>query len=619
MNGLDDKVRNTIQNRISESFAQYKDYCAVEYLSRHITYSELYKDMNRITQWLHVNNVEKGTFVGVCFQDRYMVIASMLGIWQAGCVFVPLDADYPDQRLLSMAVASDLKLVITDSMPGLVSLEQAGLKVLTLDRKQLDDLLFSEPMESVEYDEDDAIYIYYTSGTSGTPHAILGRNKGLTHYVEWETSEFELYRKKVSQLTSPSHDPFLRDILVPLLSGGTICIPESRMTLLNTNQLMDWLENRGVQLIHCTPSLFKNMTAFKPNREHYKSLEYIFLAGEEIVPQKLKSWYEAIGDRVQLVNLYGPTETTLAKLFYRIKPQDVYRASMPIGQPISGTRVIILNDDLQMCPVGTKGEIIIRTPYRSLGYLHEEGLNREKFIQNPFSERDNDLVYKTGDIGRALPDGNIEFLGRKDRQVKIRGHRVELAEVERVIMASGLVKDVAVIVKEAPSEELVLIAYVIPNTEIKANYEPVYPYETYIRKVENHLLEPMIPSYFIELSKFPINANGKIEYSALPEPEMVEYVSPVGRFEQEISEIWTEILGVEFIGREHHFLHLGGNSINIMNMIAKVYEKYEVDLTLEVIFENSRLSDIARYVEAEYVERKEAGEEVHGIKNHSGD
>ncbi|MCP1132760.1 non-ribosomal peptide synthetase [Paenibacillus polysaccharolyticus] len=611
----------TIQAKISESFSLYQNQCAIEYQTRHISYSELQSKSNQITHWLRNENIETGSFVGVSVHDRFILIAAMIGIWNAGCVFVPLDADYPNKRLESMIEAAELKVIIVEHIESrFAMIQERGVRLLEATNSNLEILANTEILHSLEYDEDDAVYIYFSSGTSGLPNAIVGRNKGLLHYTDWEINEFDLMGgKKVSQLTSPSHDPFLRDILVPLLSGGTICIPESKSVLLYAEKLMTWIEESEVQVIHCTPSLFKNMNMFKQDREYFKSLEYIFLAGEEISPKKLKNWYETMGTHVQLINLYGPTETTLAKLFYKIKPQDVHRARMPIGLPMSGARAVIVNEELQVCTDGTKGEIIIRTPYRSLGYFNNENLNRIRFIQNPFSELEGDWVYRTGDMGRLLPDGNIEFMGRKDRQVKIRGHRVELNEIEHTIMATGLVKDVAVIAKDMPSGDLMIVAYVIPN--FRSPDETSYSFEKYKKSIENILLEPMIPSYFFELLEFPLNENGKIEYSALPAPDLVEYDPPISQYEKEIALIWEEILEIELVGRNHAFLQLGGNSINIMNMIAKIYEKYEVDLTLEVIFENSQLSEIARYVEIKYNEMKlemAEQEELDDSKSYSG-
>lgn len=274
----------------------------------------------------------------------------------------------------------------------------------------------------MENHPEDPIYIYFTSGSTGQPKAVLGMNKSLVHFINWEIETLGIdHPWRVSQLTSPSFDASLRDFFVPLCSGGTVCIPQNRELILNSASLINWIESSKIDLIHCTPSLFRLFNVKSLTKEQFPNLKYVLLAGERIHPPELENWFITFGERIQLVNFYGPTETTMVKTFYFIKKADTKAPSISIGKPMKGSRVIILDERMNPCPEGMAGEIYIRTPYRTKGYYNDPELTGEKFLVNPFNNDPEDLIYKTEDQGRFLPDGNLEFLGRIDRQVKIRG------------------------------------------------------------------------------------------------------------------------------------------------------------------------------------------------------
>lgn len=580
----------TIQEKIQLSMESFHDRIALEYRGDTYTYRQLDHLSERVAQGIVNKGIEKGTFVGVFLHDRFDVVTSLLGILKAGCVFVPLDPNYPVERIQSMIKKAELKYVITDDKTNPL-LTDVHIRTLALS-------MMEESPESLQpgithYAPDDCVYLYFTSGTSGSPNAVMGRNKGLLHFIEWEVNEFSINsNSRVSQLTSPCHDPFLRDVFVPLCAGGTICIPDSTETILDTKQFYSWIKRSQVNIIHSTPSLFRNFVKYIDANEQVPELEYILLAGEEIHPSDLTDWFRKMGDRIQLVNLYGPTETTLAKLFYRITSDDINRVRIPIGQPISGTRAVILDEFMQVCEVGVKGEIYIRTPYRSLGYFNDNDLNNEKFIPNPFSNNQLDLIYKTGDLGRVLEDHNIEFLGRVDRQIKIRGYRVELEEIESKIIHSDLVGSVAVITHQLPSGDVQIRAFVTPSSKTDHVGDEL---ESEIKESLIRLLpDYMIPSRIIVISEMPVTNSGKIDYSSLVSVvDDDQYEKPIGEIEEGIAEIWGDILGIEKIGRTDDFMKLGGNSIYIMNMIAQIYERFEVELSLEQVFTDSRLNNVA--------------------------
>lgn len=424
-----------IQNKLSESFKQNQQRIAIEYGNRRILYSELDFQSDIIACQIRKSGMKEHSNIGLLLNGRDKIIVAIVGILKAGCVFVPLDPAFPKRRLEENINTAELTACIVEASTK-ESID--ALNIQQFKKLEYDMLLKNENIVNGEvaimeeaYQPDDMIYLYFTSGTTGAAKAVAGRNKGLTHYVNWEIDTFGLNeRVRVSQLTSPCHDPFLRDVFVPLFTGGTVCIPVSKETIISPMALSDWINRTEIQVVHCTPSVFQMIRA-NISLKDYQKLQYVFLAGEKVLPEYVEEWFSVFGERISLINLYGPTETTLAKLYHIITPEDVKAGIIPIGKAITGAKAILLNKELKP---SIQGEIYIRTPYRTLGYYKDEELNRKKFIQNPFSEKEDDLIYATGDMGKLLDNGEIVFLRRQDNQVKIRGFRVELSEIENQLL-----------------------------------------------------------------------------------------------------------------------------------------------------------------------------------------
>lgn len=431
----------TIQYSFHETVKQFHDRVAIEYGTRALTYGLLDSVSDAIACYLLERGYSRGSHIAVLMNDKLSLISSMLGILKLGGVFVPLNPSMVTSRTKTMIDIGDVQFILTDKTidEDLLEYMQDGLPsfgwAFVENIPELGSDAAALAVAKSQYDPKDKVYLYFTSGTTGTPKAIIGQNLSLLHYMKWEIKTCRVTEQtRVSQFTSEGHDPYLRDVFVPLLAGGTICIPESKEVMLSSVSLVNWIENSKVHIIHCTPTLFRVFHSKALSPDNFLDLHYILLAGERIVPGELSAWYEKFGDRIQLVNLYGPTETTLAKLHHFIQPDDVNSNHIPIGKPIEGCKVILLDQERQICGKGQSGEIYIRTPYRTHGYYKDDELNGKSFIQNPFSQDPADIIYKTGDIGRILPDGSIEFLNRIDRQIKVRGHRVEISEIEKQLI-----------------------------------------------------------------------------------------------------------------------------------------------------------------------------------------
>ena len=581
-------MTKTIQHKLLHALQAHADKTAIEYLGTDTTYADLDRQSDAVAGYLLQNGVGKGTFVGILLDHKADLITAILGVLKAGAVFVPLDSTYPLDRLRAMVASTDTRLLITeDCYLGLFP--------------NADSVAFAQTIAPVvspaqrpagEYDPNGAVYVYFTSGTTGIPKAIIGRNKGLLHFVEWEIDTFSIASEtRVSQFTSQCHDPYLRDIFVPLCAGGTICVPDSKETLLDPDQITAWIEASGVNLIHCTPSLFNQIAAGVQDAGQFAQLQWILMAGEKVVPRSLVNWYKLFGERIQLVNLYGPTETTLAKLYYLIQPSDVERDTIPLGKAIKGSRAIILDEQMKICGEGVSGEIYIRTPYLSLGYYNNDELNKAKFLVNPYTNDPNDLLYKTGDLGRVQSDGNIEFHGRIDRQIKIRGYRIEITEIENTLLQHDSVSEAVVVAKENANGDLFLCAYLV--TADPSDTSQIALVKEYLI---SKLLDYMIPQQLLLLEQVPLTTNGKIDYNALPEPTKMEYAQPIGAVEQKLEEIWCEIFDVEQVSRHDRFFEMGGHSLNVMTLISRVYQEFDVELSLADVFQNLSLAELAQSI-----------------------
>jgi amino acid adenylation domain-containing protein len=575
----------SVQDLFSRTAAECSTRVAIERGGRRVTYAELEAESNRLANFLLERGARQGTIVGLMSDDPVLIVTAILGVLKAGAIFVPFDPTFPDGRLRTMAeqvkpqwYISELRQFEkgTDKHPGLTNDPEAPCS------------------------------IYFTSGSTGKPKAILGRLKGIDHYMRWEIGAVAAGPgTRVSQLASPAFDGFLKDVFVPLCSGGVVCAPESRDLILNATLLADWLDIEQIEVLHCVPSVFRSLLNAELNSSYFAALRYVVLAGEALYPADVKRWFDVFGERIKLLNVYGPTETTVLKVAYEVKPDDVDRPSIPIGKPLKGSAVVLINSRGQLCRGEAVGEIHIRTPYRSHGYYGEPELTREVFIANPFNDDANDILYKTGDYGRLLEDGNLEFLGRRDQQVQVRGVRVELGEIENLLRTHGEVSDVAVVDRDDAEGNKFLVAYVTMNNGTGS--EPLRSY------LAERLPNTMLPSAFVELDQLPRTLNGKIDRKTLralelPQSEADAAGRSLSPIEEIVANIWCEVLRLPSIRRQGNFFNLGGHSLLVTQVLARVRQSLGVDLPIRSLFEAPTLAEFSQHVQ-EYISHGEHSEQ----------
>jgi len=587
-------MQHTLQEYINNAFETHNNRVAIEQGELKLTYKNL-QDMSLAisSKLVHADDelIHSNKPIGICVEDGVIFVAAVLAIIRLGCTFVPLSISYPSNRIAKMMSVAQIDIVFVDEI-GLAKtrniISQESKTVLVVEYNSVDEEITTHKIPSKKYTSNDRIYIYFTSGSSGEPKAIAGKNISLLHFILWEKELLQAdHKKRTSLLTSFCHDPVLRDIFLPLLSGGTLCIPKNLMIIRDPIKLSHWLNTCRINFMHVTPSLFRAILNGPVN--NFLSLTHVLLAGEELSVQTVERWITRYGDGAQLINLYGPTETTLAKLYHLITHEDVMTGVVPIGKPIRGARVLLLNESGLPCSTNEIGEIYIRTPYLSLGYLNEQAAS-ENFIINPFSQKSDDVIYRTGDMGKIREDGCILFCGRKDRQVKIRGYRVELQEVEAEVSGLDEIQDAVVVAHKSENDDITLCAYYVSDIALDK--------ETFISRLSGTMLDYMIPSFYVQIDGIPLTQNNKIDYESLPKPKIkqLEYVEAEDDIERCVSKIMCDILSIENISVTDNMLHNGGHSLSIMNLVSLIYMEFQVEIPLGIVLENPTVRSVSDYI-----------------------
>lgn len=581
---------------------------AIEEPGRTITYAALNEAANRAAHGLTEKHaLGRGDVVALSMPVGVDYVIALLAVAKAGGVFLPLDPAAPPRRQAQMLSVANPVLAISDRPAELApGLAVCSLEELSLDRSD-------NPERTVE--GDDASYIVFTSGSTGMPKAILGSQKGLSHFLHWEIREFGLgMESRISQLAPPTFDVSLRDILAPLLAGGTLCIPPDEART-DSRHLLSWLETAKVSQVHCVPSLFRQLMADlgagSAPRTRLPDLQHLLLAGEPLYGADVQRWRGLMGPRIQLTNLYGPSETTLAKAFHRItEAPDEPGRMVPVGTPLPNSALLVIKEG-ELCDPGEIGEVFIKTPFMSKGYLGAPDLMAETFVQNPLTPDTPDIIYRSGDIGRYLENHTVELLGRKDQQVKIHGIRIELAEVEAAILQHPGIETAVVVAHRSAAGAPGLTAYFMAGTPLTG------------ADIRQHLTDwlprTMQPVHYVQMEQFPLNLHGKIDRRALPLPADLLYqdapcIAPVDDTETSLAALWGEVLELGKVSVTHSFVDLGGDSLKAIRVLSRVYQTFGVEAKLQELFPDGTVRGLSRVLAARRApERGQRRDEAGGM------
>ena len=560
------------------------------------TYGELIHYAQAIAHQLLDAGVQPGDVVGIYGTRSFALIANIVGIFLSKAVLLTLDPSLPQQRLQLMVEQAKSEYLVclepqlpTDWVPASVRLlaipEWADCQELT--QKGSDSSL---PQVSGE----DPAYIFFTSGSTGVPKGILGSHKGIAHFVHWQRETFDIdTTDRVAQLIRLSFDALLRDIFLPLTSGATLCLPVDEE--LSSDRILPWLEQERISVLHTVPTVAQYWVANAPKEITLPALRVAFFSGEPLTSTLVEQWRQVFPSAGSIVNLYGATETTMVKSYYPI-PQQLRPGIQPAGWPLPQTQTLVLNADHQRCGLGEVGQIVVRTPFRTFGYINSSPAQAACFVPNPFRNAPKDLVYYTGDRGRYLPDGSLEVLDRLDDQLKIRGIRIQPGEIEALLNQLPEVRQSAVVARHNPEGNPVLVAYVVTRTHQDLDYERCYA--TLAQQLPTHLM----PSAYVALNSLPLTPSGKIDRKALPIPDPSAYttsttVAPRTPTEAMLATILAEILERDSVGIHDNFFALGGHSLQATQVIVRIRKTFNLDLPLRTLFEAPTVAALAQSIE----------------------
>ncbi|MBD2244331.1 non-ribosomal peptide synthetase [Nostoc sp. FACHB-888] len=563
-------------------------------------YGKLGKSAQALARVMLSHGVERGDVVAVFGTRSFGLISSMAAVLLSGGVLLTLDPKLPSHRHLLMLKEAKAKyiLYIHSQCPTDKEIYKS-LTIICINPDTGEAINSAQDngktINLPEIAADDAAYIFFTSGTTGVPKGVLGCHKGMAHFLNWQRQTFEIGQQdRVAQLTGLSFDVVLRDIFLPLTSGATLCLPEEGDNL-EPIKILTYLEHEQISVLHTVPSLAQLWLANVPSGVYLRNLRWLFFAGEPLKETLVSQWRDAFLESGEIVNLYGPTETTLAKCYYKI-PVECKPGVQPVGLPLPETQALVLTPNQQLCGIGEPGEIVIRTPFCTLGYINAQDENRSRFVKNFFRNDERDWLYYTGDRGCYRPDGSLQILGRRDHQVKIRGIRIELGEIEAVLAQHPDVLQTVVIAREDVPGDKRLVAYIIPNQDWASTIGDIRSF------LLTKLPQYMLPSAFVLLDTIPLTPNGKINRRALPAPDLsrqeseATFVAPRNEVERQLTEIWEQTLRVQPIGVKDNFFDLGGHSILAAKLFWQIEKTFNKNLPLAILFQSGTVEALAKII-----------------------
>jgi amino acid adenylation domain-containing protein len=565
------------------------------------TYRELNARSNQLAHWLCAHGVRKGDVVAIYAHRSAALVWALLGVWKAGAAFLILDPRYPATRLAERIHLAKprawLQLVEADTLPE--TLEEAALSChchLVLPSANQADACQPLTRQSTQTPQvglgpDDLAYVVFTSGTTGAAKGILGTHRPLSHFCQWHGDTFGLKETdRFSLLSGLSHDSLLRDIFTPLTLGATLCIPEAKDWTV-PGGLTTWLAHERISVVHLTPALGQWLSEGNSNR--IESLRCAFFGGDQLTRRDVTRFRE-LAPAATCVNFYGTTETPQAMSYFVVPPASAAaRTCVPIGRGIGDVQLLVLNAAGQLAGVGELGEIHVRTPYLTLGYLDDATLTASRFVTNPATQDSQDRLYKTGDLGRFLPDGQVELAGRADQQVKLRGFRIELGEIEAALAKHPALSQVIVVRREDTPGDARLVAYGVPREQGTISTNDWREFLT------PQLPDYMIPSAFMTVARLPLTPNGKIDRRALPNPGWRSQPSPESSaelpslLEARLITLWENVLGRSGISVKDNFFDLGGHSLLAVRLFAQIEKALGTRLPLATLFEAQTIERLA--------------------------
>ena len=552
-----------------------------------LSYGELNVRSNQLAHHLIRLGVKPEVKVGIAVERSIEMVVGLLGILKAGGAYVPLDPEYPQERLGYMIEDSGIDLLLTQSwLKGALPLT-GSLRVLELDTLDLSAESEGDPQVAVH--GENLAYVIYTSGSTGKPKGAQLCHHNISRLLIATDQWFHFNADDVWTLFhSYAFDFSVWELFGALCTGAKLVIVPFWISR-SPEDFLELLRTRRVTVLNQTPSAFGQLVQLPQAYEQELALRLVIFGGEALEPERLRPGVEHWGDdRPELINMYGITETTVHVTYRRITRDDIGQSGSPVGVAIPDLGLHVLDVGLSITLIGVPGELYVAGDGLARGYLSHPELASERFIADPFGEV-GERLYRTGDLVRWNSEGQLEYLGRIDDQVKIRGFRIELGEVEAQLLAQPEIREAVAVVKGSPNgSNLVVYVCAAEGQTIDS---------ALIReRLGQTLPDYMVPSVVVELEKLPLNANGKVDRKALPEPDIVsqqEYEPPQGQIEETLAQIWSEVLVVERVGRHDNFFELGGHSLLAVQLVARIQALLQMDFSIRHVFTNSTLIEMS--------------------------
>jgi amino acid adenylation domain-containing protein len=582
-----------VHRRFQEQAARTPDAAAIVWSGGSLSYADLDRAARGLAGRLRSLGVGPESIVGLCAERSPEMIVGMLGIAESGGAYLPLDPAYPAERLAYMLEDSGARVLVT---------QERLLERLPAHRAQvalLDEPFGDAPPASQDVEMGRLAYIIYTSGSTGRPKGVLVPHATLAHYVEGAAQAFGISAAdRVLQFASISFDTSGEEIYPCLTRGGTLVLRDDEMVA-SLERFAREVGNLGITVLDLPTAYWHEIVAEMEQQglEMPASLRLVILGGEQAQRDRLEAWRERVGDRIRLLNTYGPTETTIVTTRRELTRVD-FPGDVPIGRPIEDARAYVAGPHQELLPEGLEGELLIGGLGVTRGYLGRPELTAERFVPDPYSGEPGARLYRTGDLVRLLPGGDIQFRGRTDNQVKVRGYRIELGEIEAALRGVSRVRDAVVVAQEARGGGKRLVAWVVPQ-------EGDSPTVGELRSaLQEALPDYMVPAVFSFLDELPRTPSGKVDRRAVARMEAdevradlgIDFAAPRNHVEEMLAGIWSDLLGMERVGIHDDFFQLGGHSLLVAKLASRVRQAFHVELPMVEVFKKPTVADLAEAV-----------------------
>ncbi|HEY6050724.1 MAG TPA: non-ribosomal peptide synthetase, partial [Thermoanaerobaculia bacterium] len=574
---------------------------AVELEGVQLTYAELNHRANALARKLRRAGVGPEVLVGICVERSLDAIVGLLGILKAGGAYLPLDPAHPRERLRFMVEDSGARAIVTHA-----AAEGKGLGLMPAERVVLLESAAPGEGESAENVESGAgprnlAYVIYTSGSTGRPKGVEIEHASMVNHVLCAAERFGTTTgERMLQFASLGFDASVQEIFSSLSGGATLVLRSEEM-LVDVSTFLASCRERNLTVLDLPTAYWHELVAVASAEgcSLPETLRLVVIGGERALPERFAQWRELAGDRVALINAYGPTEATVAATMWeapRQNPPETAR-TVPIGRPLANVQTYVLDRKLRPVPVGVVGDLYVGGAGVARGYRNRPELTAERFVPDPFRGGEARL-YRTGDRARFLPSGDLEYLGRVDNQIKIRGFRIEPGEIETALRGLPGVREAVVRPHEDAPGQTRLVAYVVSDTDLAASGKDLR------RLLKQSLPLHMVPSTFVRLEALPLNTSGKLDTARLPPPDSAgedaagDYAEPRTPLERELAGIWASVMRVERVGIDDDFFDLGGHSLLAMQLISRVREAFGVVLPVRELFGAPTIAGLAARIEA---------------------